>query len=120
VSDSSIIQAHTEQVRFSRQQREIANVRAELADAKRALPAEREYAAVRARLRCIPTGWMPVAAFTDGREIVIVGEPPDEEADPHGDLHDCDVMGCRIDHVIVRVAHPFALAAGKRVKGESL
>jgi hypothetical protein len=108
------VQAHTEQVQFARQQREIARLRAELAEAKRALPIEREYDAVLARLQCMPEGWVPVAAFTDGQEIVVIGYPLDEEADPTGELHDCDVMGCGVDHVLVRVAHPFALVAGKK------
>jgi hypothetical protein len=98
------VQAHTEQVQFARQQREIARLRAELAEAKRALPVEREYDAVLARLHHIPDGCVPVAAFTDGREIIVVGDPTCE-------LHDCDVMGCGVDHVLVRVTHPFALVA---------
>ena len=94
---------------LQRLQRLMAELRKELADAKRALPMERAYLDVIDRHRNTPDGFLSVAAYTDGREVVVLGDPPDEEIDPSGDLHDCDVMGCSsVAHVLLRVRHPEA------------
>jgi hypothetical protein len=103
---------------LARQQREMACLRSELADAKRALPVERAFSDVQSRLRRLPEGFLPMAAFTDGQEIVIEGDPPDEESDAHCEYHNCDVMGCGLAHVILRTGHPFAklLSSGSDTK----
>ena len=94
----------------SRMQREMARLRADLADAKRALPVETAWADVQTRLRGIPDDFVPITAYTDGQEIVILGSPPDEDRDPHGAKHDCDAMGCgSLGHVVGRFPHPFAV-----------
>jgi hypothetical protein len=52
-----------------------------------------------------PEGWqtIPVEVVTDGRTIVLIGEPPDVD-DPLDSDHDCDAMGCRWSHVLARIA----------------
>ena len=54
---------------LSRQQTEMARLRRDLADAKRALPVERAFIDVQSRLRCLPGDFLPVAAYTDGLAI---------------------------------------------------
>ncbi len=86
----------------SRMQREMARLRADLADAKRALALETAWADVQNRLRVIPDDFVPIAAYTNEQEIVVLG-------DPRGEAHNCDIMGCGVlGHVVARVPHPFA------------
>lgn len=49
-------------------------------------------------------GYVPlnVIVWSDGKTLVIEGDPPDEEADPDGELHHCDSMGCGWCHVLYR------------------
>jgi hypothetical protein len=59
----------------------------------------------------IPDGWQKVqgfggytsdgnvtAVFTDGRQVVLLGEPSEESG------HNCDTMGCGWDHVLCRIS----------------
>lgn len=49
----------------------------------------------------LPKGFREVGtAFTNGTELVILGEPPED--DPECLLHNCDEMGCGRNHVIYR------------------
>jgi hypothetical protein len=46
----------------------------------------------------VPAGWTRVEAYTDGRRLVVLGEPEEGEA------HNCDAMGCgSFSHVVARV-----------------
>jgi len=84
----------------SRMQLEMARLRADLAAAKRALPVEAAWADVQTRLRVIPDDFVPIAAYTDEQEIVVLG-------DPRGEVHDCDVLGCgSLGHVVARIPYP--------------
>lgn len=52
---------------------------------------------------CYPKDWFPVAAFSNGQQIVVIGQPictDDDEAD--FERHNCDDMGCGWDHVMAR------------------
>lgn len=50
-----------------------------------------------------PPGWhtLPVRVATDGRTLLILGDPPDD--DPECLRHHCDSMGCGTSHVLVAV-----------------
>lgn len=44
-----------------------------------------------------------VKVWSNGKEIIIEGDPPDEEADPGPEpVHHCDSMGCRWVHILYR------------------
>lgn len=45
----------------------------------------------------IPKGWVKIEAYSNGKEIVVLGE-----VDENDEEHNCDEMGCRWDHVIHR------------------
>lgn len=62
-----------------------------------------------AQLRPRLPQWATVIASleTDGQDVVALGDPPDEEADPESRLHNCDQMGCGQQHVLAR----FGIAA---------
>ncbi len=94
--------------RYAQQQREMARLRRDLADAKRALPLSQDYDKMEMRLRCLPEGFLPMVAYTDGQHIIILGEPPGEDVDPQGERHNCAVMGCSVEHVLARLPHPYA------------
>lgn len=47
---------------------------------------------------------------TDGKEVVVLGDPPDE-SDSDEPLHNCDAMGCGWCHVILRIRDLDALKA---------
>jgi hypothetical protein len=47
-----------------------------------------------------------VRVYTDGVQIVVEGNPPDETTDPEGVAHNCDVMGCGLEHVLYRAPLP--------------
>lgn len=53
----------------------------------------------------VPNGYEPIEAWTNGKEIVVLGAPP-EEGTPEADDHNCDAMGCSSfgPHVIHRAA----------------
>jgi hypothetical protein len=51
----------------------------------------------------MPFGAIPIAAFICGNEIIICGDPPNEQDDPGGELHNCDANGCGQDHVLYRL-----------------
>lgn len=54
----------------------------------------------------VPEGFreLPVRVWTNGLQLIIEGDPPDEETDPVGaHLHDCDQMGCGWCHVLARI-----------------
>ena len=52
-----------------------------------------------------PKGWHPIEAYTDGHEIVILGNVPPQRTGQ--EIHNCKEMGCDLAHVIVVVPHPF-------------
>lgn len=56
----------------------------------------------------VPEGWRPIVAYTNDREVIICGTPPDLEHDvPEDAWHNCDEMGCgTLDHVIARFVLP--------------
>lgn len=41
-----------------------------------------------------PDGWLPIEAWTDGKQVVVLGTPDDDENLPEEQWHDCDAMGC--------------------------
>jgi hypothetical protein len=42
-----------------------------------------------------PIGWYPLVVWTNGRRLLVEGNPPDEEdVDKACSMHDCDAMGC--------------------------
>jgi hypothetical protein len=62
----------------------------------------------------IPKGFVELPGeyarvYTNGKEIVYVGTPPEEEEDPNCEIHDCDAMGCNWEHVIFRAKPKFKL-----------
>lgn len=94
---------------LERLQQQQGKLRGELAEAIRALPIAEAWIDVQYRNRCIPKGFLPVTAFTDGEEIIFLGDPLDEEDDPEGLLHNCDDLGCTsVSHVLARFPHPYA------------
>lgn len=53
----------------------------------------------------VPDGYSLAMAYTDGKEVVIVGSP-DEDKDTALD-HNCDALGCSsVSHVVIRVGVP--------------
>ncbi len=62
----------------------------------------------------IPAGYRPLAAYTNGAEVIVTGSPPDEDDDPKYELHNCDAMGCGWEHVLLRqdVEWPWLAADG--------
>jgi len=40
-----------------------------------------------------------VALYSDGKKLVICGEPP--ENDEEAEIHNCDAMGCNWEHVLM-------------------
>jgi hypothetical protein len=67
-----------------------------------------------------PEGFEPIEAWTDGKQIVVLGSPPDED---NGDdpQHNCDAMGCSSvgPHVLAYFDHPYA-ALSARQNGEGV
>jgi hypothetical protein len=61
---------------------------------------------------------LDVRVWTDGKTLVIEGEPPDEDADPRAEIHHCDVMGCGWCHVLARL--PIDEATAKQLDAVSL
>ena len=51
-----------------------------------------------------------VTVYQTATQIVIVGDPEDEE-----DSHNCDAMGCGREHVLYRLKIEDVLASKKRV-----
>lgn len=41
-------------------------------------------------------------AFETEHEIVVVGRPADDEHLPEEEQHNCDAMGCGLNHVLYR------------------
>lgn len=54
----------------------------------------------------LPEGYFPALAFTNGKEVLVMGEPTTEDATDDG--HNCDAMGCgRLwEHVALRQPIP--------------
>ena len=53
-----------------------------------------------------PDGWHPIEAYTNGREIVILGTPPiTRTGEEH--KHNCQEMGCDLSHIIAVMPYPF-------------
>ena len=54
----------------------------------------------------VPEGYVKLEAFSNGKWLVVLGDPPDENFDPEGKWHDCDAMGCNSlgDHVLYRAS----------------
>jgi hypothetical protein len=63
----------------------------EVLQSARAQAAERpEYDGIKT-----PIGWYPLVVWTNGRRLLVEGNPPDEEdVDKACSMHDCDAMGC--------------------------
>ena len=57
------------------------------------------------RAENVPDGYEEIEAWTNGREVVVLGDAPDEES-PEAELHNCDALGCSAfgPHVIHRAA----------------
>ena len=52
----------------------------------------------------IPSGFWKLDAYTNGYQIVVLGDPPHEEEMVHQLYHNCDQMGCgSLDHVVAVV-----------------
>jgi len=50
----------------------------------------------------LPSGYQPIEVYTNGRELVVLGDPPEEGDEPI--RHNCDEMGCASTfHVVLRV-----------------
>ena len=54
-----------------------------------------------------PDGWEKMnqvyAVFRKGTDLVLLGNPDEEGIAPYdGENHNCDYMGCRMEHVILR------------------
>ena len=49
----------------------------------------------------LPLGYSKVTAYTNGRKLVIL-EQPGFELRSDDESHNCDFMGCRLDHVVAR------------------
>lgn len=49
---------------------------------------------------------LDVVVWTDGKTIIVEGEPPDEAADPKCSAHHCDAMGCGRRHILFRAPLP--------------
>ena len=58
-----------------------------------------------------PAGYEPVQAYTNGKEIVVIGQPEHDD-------HNCDAMGCGQNHVIARIA--LAQPTPARGEGENV
>jgi hypothetical protein len=39
--------------------------------------------------------------YSNGKDVVICGEPPEEKDDPDSTAHNCDDMGCNWEHVLL-------------------
>ena len=52
----------------------------------------------------IPKRFQQLEAWTNGKELIILGNAPDEEIDPECKIHNCDAMGCGAfgPHVLIR------------------
>lgn len=50
-----------------------------------------------------PKGYRPVLAWVSDTHIVVEGTPPDEPDDGDDSPHNCDVMGCGLCHVVIRL-----------------
>lgn len=66
-----------------------------------------EYCVVRVPKRCIPKGAVLVEAYLTEREVIVMGDPPDED-ELTEDGHNCDAMGCGSvgSHVLYRFKLP--------------
>lgn len=57
-----------------------------------------EFEIIKVPRRCIPKGAKLVEAYETQREIVVMGDPPEDD-----DMHDCDALGCgSLGHVLYR------------------
>ena len=52
-----------------------------------------------------PDGWHPVEAYTNGKEIVVLGKVPAQRTGEN--THNCKEMGCDLAHIIAVVSYPF-------------
>jgi len=60
-----------------------------------------------ANARGIPKGYRAIEAYSDGTRVVIPGVPATPEDGIPDDLrHNCDALGCGLDHVILRTRLP--------------
>lgn len=51
-----------------------------------------------------PKGFWKLDAYTNGYQIIILGEPPQDLPEDGPLYHNCDEMGCAtFDHVLVRL-----------------
>ena len=48
--------------------------------------------------------WNEIRGYTNGYQIIIVGQPVDEVSEDDPLYHNCDAMGCSsLEHVIARI-----------------
>lgn len=108
---------HACQRDFAAAASEITRLRTEL-EAERVAVASlrRKMKAIRQSDDAVPGEYEAIEAWTNGKEIVVLGTHPTEEDDPNCERHHCDSMGCSAfgPHVLVRAEHPAHIAAAKK------
>jgi hypothetical protein len=65
----------------------------------------------------IPKGYIElkdIRVYTNGKNVVLTGDPTSED-DPEAEIHDCDFMGCRWEHVL-SILKPMNRNVGKWLK----
>jgi hypothetical protein len=63
-----------------------------------------EWCEIRVRKDMIPKGAELVEAYMTAREIIVMGQPPEDDDEETG--HNCDAMGCGLSHVLYRMPLP--------------
>lgn len=62
-----------------------------------------DYQTIKVPKRFIPEGAKLIEAYLTGTEVIVMGDPPDEETVGEESAHNCDAMGCgSLSHVIYR------------------
>ena len=71
--------------------------------AREQIKEEDEWDTIRVPKNHIPRGARLIEAYETEREIIVLGEPPDDEHKPEEEQHNCDAMGCgSLSHVLYR------------------
>lgn len=60
-----------------------------------------EWAEIRVNKTCIPKGAKLVEAYLTEREVIVMGQPREDDHE-----HNCDAMGCGFSHVLYRFNLP--------------